>query len=247
MVTGAASGIGRAMAFEAAGAGMDLVLVDLDAEGLESVRKSILERWPDLVVDCRRVDLTSDEAIDLAFRPRATDQFPRPTRLFHAAGVIVRRPSVADVTPEDWDIQVGVNQKASWFLTRAFAESLAQDGLSGSVVLVSSVSGYLGLISGSWVYAATKGAVTSMVKGFAKTYGAAGIRVNGICPGLVETPMVRGPVEDQELRKLIESHVPIGRTASPAEIARAALFLLSDNASYVVGVNLDVDGGWLRR
>jgi NAD(P)-dependent dehydrogenase (short-subunit alcohol dehydrogenase family) len=113
--------------------------------------------------------------------------------------------------------------------------------------LVSSISGYLGLIAGSWVYAATKGAVTSMVKGFAKTYATDGIRVNGLCPGLVETPMVRGDVENEALDRLVREHVPIGRTASPSEVVRVGLFLLSDYATYVVGVNLDVDGGWLRR
>lgn len=246
VVTGAASGIGRAMAMEAAAAGAELVLVDRAAEALDRTYEDV--RAMGVVAEPWVEDLTDfasyDRVIELACK--AADGNGAAS-LFHAAGVIIRRESAVDVTEEDWDRQVAVNMKASWFLTRAFCESLVARQQMGSVVLVSSVSASLGLISGSWVYASTKGAVSSMIRGFAKTYGGHGVRINGLAPGLVETPMVREDVEIREISELIEQNVPLGRTALPEEIARAGLFLVSDYSSYIAGVTLDVDGGWLRR
>lgn len=246
VVTGASSGIGRATALEAASAGAELVLVDRAAEGLEQTYEEIralgVQAWR-----CA-VDLTEfsayDHVLGTASRAAGGDG---ACMLFHAAGIIIRRDRPTDVTERDWDEQVTVNQKASWFLTRAFCEALAGRSQPGSLVLVSSISASLGYISGSWVYGATKGAVSSMVRGFAKTYGPQAIRVNGLAPGLVETGMVRGDVENSDISELVDHHVPLGRTADPAEIARAGLFLLSDYASYIAGVTLDIDGGWLRR
>jgi NAD(P)-dependent dehydrogenase (short-subunit alcohol dehydrogenase family) len=246
VVTGASSGIGRALALEAASAGAELVLVDRAADGLEQTyeeARALGARTWRCVVDLTEFS-AYDRILETASQAAGGDG---ASMLFHAAGIIIRRDRPTDVTERDWDEQVTVNQKASWFLTRAFSEALVARSQPGSVVLVSSVSGSLGLISGSWVYASTKGAVSSMVRGFAKTYAPHAIRVNGIAPGLVETPMVRGDVENTEISDLVDHHVPLGRTARPDEIARAGLFLLSDYASYVVGVTLDVDGGWLRR
>lgn len=246
VITGAASGIGRAMAMEAAAAGAELVLVDRAEDGLERTYEDV--RRLGVPAEACIADLTEfssyDQVVELAGKAVDGDG---ATMLFHAAGMIIRREHTVDVTEQDWDDQVAVNMKASWFLTRAFSESLVARQQTGAVVLVSSVSASLGLISGSWVYASTKGAVSSMIRGFAKTYGTHGIRVNGLAPGLVETPMVRGDVENREISELIEQNVPLGRTAFPEEIARAGLFLLSDYSSYIAGVTLDVDGGWLRR
>ncbi|MFF1933745.1 SDR family NAD(P)-dependent oxidoreductase [Streptomyces sp. NPDC058228] len=246
IVTGASSGIGRAMALEAASAGLDLILVDRAADGLERTHQEVDALGAKAQI-CP-VDLTEFSAYQqiIEVASSAADG-AGATLLFHAAGIVIRREWTSDVTEHDWDQQVAVNQKASWFLTRAFSESLRSRSQSGSAVLVSSISASLGVMTGSWVYASTKGGVSSMVRGFAKSYGPHGIRVNGMAPGLVETPMVRGGVENSEVSDFIESNVPLGRTAQPTEIARAGMFLLSDYASYVAGVILDVDGGWLRR
>lgn len=246
VVTGAASGIGRAMALEAAAAGMELVLVDRAADQLAQTYDEV--RALGVRAEQCVADLTDFASYDrvVEFAGKAVDG-TGAARLFHAAGMIIRRDTAVEVTEQDWDMQVALNMKATWFLTRAFSESLLTRHQVGSVVLVSSVSASLGLISGSWVYASTKGAVSSMIRGFAKTYGPHGVRVNGLAPGLVETPMVRGDVQDREISELIEQNVPLGRTARPEEIARAGLFLISDYSAYINGVILDVDGGWLRR
>lgn len=244
VITGAASGIGQATALEASRAGMKVIGVDRDPNGLTTTGELIQAEGAGSLAGTIVADLESPEEIRHAVR-----QFhaAEPDHFFHAAGIIIRRESIDDVGYEEWDQQIAINQRASWFLTRGFCQQLKSRSVPGSAVLVSSVSGTLGLISGSWVYATTKAAVNSMVKGFAKTYGGEGIRVNAIAPGLVETRMVRGDVRDAEVDSLVDSHIPIGRLARPEEISRPSMFLLSDHASYVTGVTLDVDGGWLRR
>lgn len=244
VVTGAASGIGRTTALCAGRAGMNVVLVDRNDDGLREVEDQIKAetsvKTRTVAADLREID--QHEKI-----LSAATEIGGASLLFHAAGVIIRRDQPTSVTEDDWDFQVDVNQKASWFLTRAFCESLIERNQPGSVVLVSSISASLGIMSGSWVYAATKGAVLSMVRGFAKTYASHGIRVNALSPGIVETPMVRSDVQNQDVTRMIEANVPLGRTANPEEIAQAGFFLLSNYASYVTGNNLNVDGGWLRQ
>lgn len=242
IVTGAASGIGRAMAVESAMSGLDVVLVDRDAEGIADAARTIDEYAGGRVLDQVAVDLSDPDGVTTVL-DSLRSLTAVPMRLFHAAGSIIRSDSV----DEDWNPRVGVNQQTAWFLTRAFCQLLQQYQLTGAVALLSSISVSLGLMSGSSAYATTKAGISSMVKGFAKTYGPAGIRVNAIAPGLVETPMVRGGVRDREVDRLVETQVPLQRTAQPAEVAQAGLFLLSDNASYISGITLDVDGGWPRR
>ncbi|MFE7993935.1 SDR family NAD(P)-dependent oxidoreductase [Streptomyces shenzhenensis] len=244
VVTGAASGIGRATAKECALAGARVVTVDRNAEGLKETRGLIEQSGAVAPIGEIVADLADHTAVETAIAELA--QY-RPGHLFHAAGLVIRRDHIDDVTLDDWDVQTSVNQRASWFLTRGFCQQLVARESTGSVVLVSSISGHLGLMSGSWVYASTKAGVSSMTKGFAKTFGPHGIRVNAVAPGLVETPMVRGGVRGKEVDDLINTNVPLRRMADPAEIARTSMFLLSDAASFITGVTLDVDGGWLRR
>jgi len=224
--------------------GMKVIALDRDAAGLDSLERELASESGESFAEFLEVDLSEFDAVEGVVHIMKSIA---PDHLFHAAGIIVRRDSIDDVGLDDWDRQVDINQRASWFLTRGFCQQLESRARQGSAVLVSSVSGSLGLISGSWVYATTKAAVSSMARGFAKTYGSRGIRVNAVAPGLVETPMVVGDVRTKEIESLLDSHIPVGRLAAPEEIASASFFLLSDHASYITGVTLDVDGGWLRR
>jgi 3-oxoacyl-[acyl-carrier protein] reductase len=153
---------------------------------------------------------------------------------------------ITDITEADWDIQVDVNQRGSWFLVREVAEALRRQGNGGSIVMVASAGAFTGGLGGSWVYASTKGAVVTMVRGFARTYAPHGIRVNAISPGTTNTEMLTKDLPQERL-DAINAMVPMRRIAEPAEMASVALFLLSDWASYVAGVTLDVDGAWLTR
>jgi NAD(P)-dependent dehydrogenase (short-subunit alcohol dehydrogenase family) len=164
--------------------------------------------------------------------------------LAHLAAVLLRRHDVVEIDEADWDAQVDVNLKGTFFLNRAFAEHLRGSGRTGAIVNFSSQGWWTGGFGGSVVYNATKGGIVTLTRGLARTYGPAGIRVNAVAPGLVDTPMLRDGLTDEALGALI-GQVPLGRMATAAEVAPAVVFLASDHARYVTGATLNISGGWL--
>ncbi len=232
LVTGAARGIGRAVAELAVTAGARVLATDVRAEDLAQL--------PD--VTAVPYDLT-----DVAGLPglvdRAVDALGGLDALVHVAGVILRRESIEDVTEADWDLQADVNLKATFFLDRAVATVLGRSG-GGAIVNFSSQGWWTGGFGGSVAYSATKGGVVSLSRGLARTLAERGVRVNVVAPGLVDTAMMRDGLDDQARAALI-AQVPAGRLAEPVELAHAALFLVSDAASYLTGATLNVSGGQL--
>ena len=164
--------------------------------------------------------------------------------LAHLAAVLRRRHDIREVDEPDWDAQVDVNLKATFFLNRAFAERLRGAGRPGAIVNFSSQGWWTGGFGGSIVYNATKGGIVTMTRGLARTYAAAGIRVNAVAPGLVDTAMLRDDLSATLLEGLVDQ-VPLGRVASPEEVAPAVVFLASEHAAYITGVTLNISGGWL--
>jgi NAD(P)-dependent dehydrogenase (short-subunit alcohol dehydrogenase family) len=158
--------------------------------------------------------------------------------------VLRRRHDITEIDEADWDAQVDVNFKATFFLDRAFAERLRESGRPGAIVNFSSQGWWTGGFGGSVVYNATKGGIVTLTRGLARSYGAAGIRVNSVAPGLVDTPMLRDGMADEVLQGLVDQ-VPLGRMAAPAEVAPAVVFLASDHARYITGTTLNISGGWL--
>jgi NAD(P)-dependent dehydrogenase (short-subunit alcohol dehydrogenase family) len=189
------------------------------------------------------------DVTDVEFHARLVDEAQRlggPDALVTAAGVLRRASAIGDVTVADWHHHADVIERSTFFLVRAVAERIRERGRPGSVVCFSSVSAHHGGLGGTWAYAAANAGVLALVRGLARTYGAAGIRVNGIAPGAVDSPMMTRGLAREQLAAVVE-RVPLGRMADPAEIASVCLFLLGDAASYVTGVTLDVDGGWMTR
>ena len=164
--------------------------------------------------------------------------------LAHLAALLRRRRDVRDVDERDWDAQTDVNLKATFFLDRAFAELLRSAGRPGAIVNFSSQGWWTGGFGGSVVYNATKGGIVTLTRGLARTYAPARIRVNAVAPGLVDTSMVRDDLPDSVLQELVDQ-VPLGRLATPEEVAPAVVFLASDHAAYITGTTLNVSGGWL--
>ena len=164
--------------------------------------------------------------------------------LAHLAALLRRQADVRDVDERDWDAQADVNLKATFFLNRAFAELLRTAGRPGAIVNFSSQGWWTGGFGGSVVYNATKGGIVTMTRGLARTYAPARIRVNAVAPGLVDTSMVRDDLPDSVLQELVDQ-VPLGRLATPEEIAPAVVFLASDHAAYITGTTLNISGGWL--
>jgi NAD(P)-dependent dehydrogenase (short-subunit alcohol dehydrogenase family) len=235
VVTGAAGGIGRAVAELLLERGAAVVAADISAQGLEPLARAGAE-----IVAC---DLASAGGrAELA----ATAGWCH--HLVTAHGIVRPKP-IAETTEDDWDAIVGVNAKAVYFLCQGFA-NLIVDG--GAVVNLSSVSARLAASQEQSVYCASKAAVSSITRSFAHLLAPRGIRVNAVLPGIVETPMqdaflaaaatARGTTPE-ELHATRLGLVPLGRTSSPRECALTVLWLLSPAAGYVTGQQIAVDGG----
>jgi NAD(P)-dependent dehydrogenase (short-subunit alcohol dehydrogenase family) len=243
LVTGGASGIGRAAALLFASEGAAVGIVDLNQEAGEEVAReiraasgrAIFER-ADVTrpADCRRVV------------ERIVHEFGGIHILFSNAGII-RRASVLEISEEDWDAVMAVNVKSIFLMSREVIPIMARGG-GGSII--NTASGW-GLAGGprAVAYCASKGAVVLLTKAMAIDHGRQKIRVNCICPGDTDTAMLRsearqlGAAEDRFLAE--SANRPLGRVGKPEEIARAVLYLASDAASFVTGTAVVVDGGGL--
>jgi len=239
MVTGGAGGIGRATAELFAACGARVCVVDLNGEAARAVAGSLDDSARHLAVEADLAVVAGHERLLL----QARDRFGGLHALVHTAAVL-RRSSITEITEQEWDRQVDVNLKASFFLNRAAAELMKTQGRGGRIVNFSSQAWWTGGAHGSVVYAATKGGIVSMSRGLARTYGPHGILVNCIAPGLVDTPMLRSGLRDEDLTALIRA-VPLGRLADPMEVAKVAVFLASDHAGYVSGATINVSAGGL--
>jgi len=237
VVTGAAGGIGRSVVAAFAEAGAHVVGVDVPGSPVEDVIGALPGRHVALEADLRDVD---DHA---RIFERAREVAPLAA-LAHLAAVLLRRETVDDVTPDDWDAQVDVNLKATFFLDRAAYHAFRAQGTPGSIVNFTSQGWWTGGFGGSVVYAASKGGVVSLTRGLARSFAADGVRVNAVSPGGVDTPMMNDGLTD-EVRRTFMAQVPLGRLADPDELAGAVVFLAGGASSYVTGTVVNVSGGQL--
>jgi NAD(P)-dependent dehydrogenase (short-subunit alcohol dehydrogenase family) len=232
LVTGAASGIGRAVAARLLAGGAQVIAVDRVEAGLEQLAGA-----EPLVLD-----LT--DAPDRA-RLAAVAGI---THLVNAAGIIRLAP-IDKVGEDDWDAVFAVNARALFFVTQMVGGALPP---GGAVVNVASVAGKTGSTVEAAVYSASKAAVLSLTRSFAHAWAARGVRVNAVCPGVVETPMndvvlegiarARGSTREQ-VQRARSAAIPLGRPSGAGEVASLIAFLLSDDAGYITGQSVNVDGG----
>ena len=239
LVTGAAGAIGSAVATAFAAAGARVVVLDLDEKAVQALADS-LPGDGHVAVGSDLADVAPhDELVE-----RAEEAAGPLVALAHVAAVLRRRHDIREVDETDWDAQVDVNLKATFFLNRAFAERLRDAGRPGAIVNFSSQGWWTGGFGGSIVYNATKGGIVTMTRGLARTYAPVSIRVNAVAPGLVDSAMLRDDLPADTLQRLVDQ-VPLGRIATPEEIAPAVVFLASEHAAYITGVTLNLSGGWL--
>lgn len=240
VVTGAAGGIGSATARMFAQEGARVLAVDLEQEAVDAVVATFPDPDRHLAAAADMRDLAGHDSL----LRRAAETFGTFDVLAHCAAVLRRRFTIDEVTEDDWDFQIEVNLKATFFLNRTAATLLKEEGRGGRIVNFSSQGWWTGGFGGSVVYAASKGGVTSMTRGLARTYAKDGITVNVVSPGGVDTPMMTADQTAEQLASFLEM-VPIGRLATPEEIASAVVFLASEQGRYITGATLNVSGGQL--
>ncbi len=241
LVTGGASGIGRATAMLFAQEGAAVAIIDINDEEGQSVVEEILSAGGKAIyIHC---NVANSQECQAAVEKTVT-YFGRLDILFNNAG-IVRRSDVMGTTEEEWDKVMAVNVKSIFLMSKFSIPYMEKTGC-GSIINTSSGWGIRG--GGNAVsYCASKGAVTNMTRAMAIDHGKQNIRVNAICPGDTDTPMLREEarqLNQAEKDFLAESaNRPLQRFAQPIEIAQTVLYLASDAASYVTGANIVVDGG----
>ncbi len=238
LVTGAASGIGRAVAQCFARVGGRVALADINAAGVQETASALPQDTLPLAVDLGR------EADCAAAVASTVERFGRLDVLVNAGAIIMRQPLDA-VTPEDIQRTAMVNMAGPLFIARAAAGAMRVNGF-GRIVLFSSQGAHTGGYVGSTVYAMSKAGVIALTKSLAREFARDGITVNAVAPGLVDTPMIRNDVSEEALARFMDM-IPMGRVAAPEELAKCCLFLASDWSSYVTGHTLDVNGGQLMR
>jgi NAD(P)-dependent dehydrogenase (short-subunit alcohol dehydrogenase family) len=238
LCTGAAGRIGTAVCRTLAESGARVFLADLPGSGVAKRAAELPgEGHTGLESDLR--DVSSVTALVDA----AESELGRVDVLVHLAAVLRRQP-LGEVGEADWDLQIDVNLKATFFLARACAERMAATGVDGRIVLYASQAWLTGGHGGSHVYAMSKAGVVTLTRGLAREYGPRGIRVNAVAPGCVDTPMLRDGLPDETLDAIVAA-TPLRRLGTPDELAAVAVFLASDSSSFVTGTVLNASGGWL--
>lgn len=238
LVTGGASGIGRAAAIEFARRGARTVVSDVSPAGEETVG---LIRQAGGEAVFVRADVSKGDEVEKLVRG-AVASWKRLDFAFNNAGIEGEMLPLAETTEAGFDRIIAVNLKGVWWCMRhELPQMLAQRG--GAIVNCSSIAGLVGF-AGSGSYVASKHGVVGLTRAAALDYAKAGIRVNAVCPGVIRTPMIDRAVPDPAARAALEGGAPMARIGEPEEIAKAAAWLCSDEASFVTGQAIAVDGGW---
>ena len=240
LITGAASGMGAATAREFRAAGGQVVIVDRNDQLAGQVAREI-EAGPPVIGD------VSDSAFCNRAVETTLDRHGRLDVLVNAAGIIVRADAL-NTSDEQWQRVMNVNVNGVFFMSRAAVGPMKKQG-HGAIINFGSIWGGVGA-AGVIAYCASKGAVHQITRAMALDYVNDGIRINAVCPGEVNTPMLASersePVTPELMRQLADT-VPMGRLAEPVEIARVVLFMASDAASYMTGTMVNVDAGYTAR
>lgn len=240
LVTGAGSGMGLATAEAFAAAGASVVLADVNEQSLRVATDRLASAGHhvmDVVCD------VADETQVAAMIGQVVARFGRLDMAFNNAGIQAPPSDAADETAENFDRVNGINLRGVWACMKHELHQMRQQG-SGAIVNCSSLGGLVGLPSRA-AYHASKHGVIGLTKSAAMEYAPRGIRINAVCPGTINTPMVADMLDKQaDAMKEIMRDQPIGRLGKSEEIAAAVLWLCSPGASFVLGVALPVDGGF---
>lgn len=240
LITGAASGIGRESALLFAREGAHVAVVDLNADGARRVAAEINDAGGEALAITANVSVAADAESMIATTEAA---FGKLDVLFNNAGIMLAEDGDAETTEESvWDLTMDVNLKGVWLGCRYGIPALRRAG-GGSVINTASFVALMGAATPQIAYTASKGGVLAMTRELAVIHARENIRVNALCPGPLRTELLMKFLDTEEKRRRRLVHIPIGRFGEALEIARAALWLASDESSFTTGSDFLVDGG----
>jgi NAD(P)-dependent dehydrogenase (short-subunit alcohol dehydrogenase family) len=240
LITGGASGMGMVASHLFASEGAKVVLTDVSDEAGEEVAEKIRSERGDATYV--HADISS-EAHAKAMVDTAVATYGGLTILYNNAGVMLHADGSVETTDESvWDVTLGINVKGVAHGCKYGIPAMIESG-GGSIINVASFVAWMGAASSQTAYTASKGAVLAMTREIAVEYARKGIRCNALCPGPIETPLLVALLSDEAKRQRRFVHIPMGRLGQAEELAKAALFLASDDSSYMTGASLIVDGG----
>lgn len=236
VVTGAASGIGAAVAKRLIGEGASVVGIDIAGDALAVLEKELGEKFVGATAD-----VTAEDQVAAAVAV-AVERFGALDLAFNVAGA-ARGGMILDLEESDWDFTVDLVQKGVFLSTKHEARHMVANDRGGAIVNIASFNARMPMMGGS-PYVTGKAGVEMFSKNAALELSQHGIRVNAVLPGLVDTPLVAGVTGWEPLLNGFVERIPMGRPATAEEIAAPCLYLASDDATYITGASLMVDGGW---
>ena len=241
LVTGGGGGIGSATAQAYAREGARVAVVDVHHDAAQKVADAIVAAGGEAIA--LQTDVRSAEAVQ-AMVERIVADFGQLDIAFNNAGIDVEHEPLALASEETFDQLMSVNVKGVWLCMKYEITQMLQQGRGGAIVNTSSIGGLVGAARQP-IYGATKHAVLGLTKAAAVEYGRQGIRVNAVCPGVIRTQMTQRAIErDPRREKHIQRIHPIGRIGEAEDIASAVVFLSSDDAAFIIGHSMAVDGGF---
>jgi len=243
LVTGGSFGIGRATAVAFAKRGANVIIADwMEDKENETIRLVKNAGGDAMFVRC---DVSSNTEVRNMIE-KTIARFGRLDYAFNNAGIEGVMAITHECSEENWDKTLGINLKGIWLCMKNEIPYMLKQG-GGAIVNCASVAGLIGF-TGLPAYVVSKHGVVGLTKTAALEYAKQGIRINAVCPGVIKTPMIdRVTGKDKEVEKQYTEMEPVGRMGNPEEVAEAAVWLCSDAASFVTGIAMPVDGGWIAK
>jgi NAD(P)-dependent dehydrogenase (short-subunit alcohol dehydrogenase family) len=242
IVTGARRGIGKGIALMLAQAGAKVVVSDIDEKECQKVVEEIKKIGSDgLAIKC---DVTNRKEVEEMVK-KTIEKFGRIDILVNNAGIAPFKPFL-EITEEEWDRVLAVNLKGYYLCAQAVAKEMIKRGWGRIINIASIAMGQVGFgFPNLTHYCASKGGIVAFTEALALELTPKGINVNAISPGVIATEMAKPVIEDEKIKQSILARIPKGRIGQPEDIAAAVVFLSSEEADYITGATLVVDGGWL--
>ncbi|WP_440896907.1 3-oxoacyl-ACP reductase [Amphibacillus sp. Q70] len=233
LITGAASGMGRAQIKRFAKEGAKVVAFDIDKEGLQELEEEAKELNIELLA--LEVDVSDSEQVEAGVK-QALDQFQTIDILSNTAGVLDDFTPLLETDEDLWDQILNINLKGIYLVTKAVLPTMLEQG-KAAIINIASIAGFVAGGGGA-AYTSSKHAVVGLTKQISHDYGQKGVKINAIAPGYIETSMT------EDVDPALAEDIPAARTAKPEEVANLAFFLASDQSDYIHGEAIKIDGGW---